>query len=165
LAVWQAVPIPAYLGTGWSDDASFKLYMGPFRCVAPYLDQNLVLFLPTFVPQSSFSRTAMQLLRSHTPAWYSFCHTCAMLHLPACRVFLFVPKLALCREAYACPSLNVTSFLTNLVLAVLPTGQAVRLPHPACLPALLSVCLSVRPRLCSCSCQHSWRNNGVSRRL
>ena len=44
LAVWQAVPVPAYLGTGWSDDIILPVTQ-TVSCVAPYLEQNLVSVL------------------------------------------------------------------------------------------------------------------------
>lgn len=101
-----------------------------------------MLVLHTLVLQSSFWRAAVQLLHTHTPAWHSFCHTCATLQLHACRVFLLAPELALCREAHACPSFAATSFLTSLALA-LPTRQAVRLHAlPACLAVGPHVSLS-----------------------
>ena len=44
LAVWQAVPVPAYLGTGWSDDIILPVHTN-LSCVALYLEQNPVSVL------------------------------------------------------------------------------------------------------------------------
>ena len=58
----------------------------------------------------------------------------------------------MCRKAHACLSFAATSLLTSLMLALLPTGQAERPPHPACLPCLPACCLSVCLSVCLPAC-------------
>ena len=108
-----------------------------FRCAASYLEQNPVLVLHTLVLQSSGGLHCSSCV--HLPG-IAFVTLVQTLQLHACRVFLLAPRLALCREAHACPSFAAASLLTSLALAVLPTGVFHTLP--ACLAVCLPVSLS-----------------------
>ncbi len=111
-----------------------------FRRVAPYLEQNSLLVLLTLVWQSSFWMAAMQLLRPQTPALHSFCHTGAILHLPACRVFLLAPRIVIVQES-TCLSSLCCYFIPHQPGIHSITNRTSSVSFTSCL--LLSVHLSV----------------------
>ncbi len=143
LAVWQAVPVPAYLGTGWSDDIILAVHTNFLMCFTiPGAESSV---------SAAYIGTAKLFLEGCNAA-PAYSYTCLVQLLsPSCNtatacmqgVLTCTQTLIVQIKTHARPGFAATSFLTSLALALLPTGQAV-VPHilPACLAVCPPVCLS-----------------------